>query len=554
MAIRVISLPDGEEVVRATSTDRENLFLLDCDLPDGEYLIHVSADGEELQLPANSGRFVVKPPSVVMEVTYRDASLKVEYELDNLRYGDYSLALFDAHGNTVFKKALNPDDNQVEANVDLLPQWKYTVNIYWNGEVIGDQPLLLGASTIDDPAADDLVVSLPDSASGQDSLGTWLAYLIKQTPEEMTGETLFRLATLQPQMLQQYSGEQLDGLWRPLARISDVNRSTFKPLPTWALMNNALLMMTKEATLYWVYPERIAWRGLAGIGKITLQTPQEGEITAYARWSMKRLFSSRLRVWIPAQDPASAAFSELDELDMWPAYYDRASGKFHGSRAKSMMPGLNKANGTYLVDCAHEYTLVVRNRRADRPLQHVYSSSDSIDRRYTQAIMRQGANGHLHSQYAQDITSAEGYRQATAEWYKQFAGDDATRSQLRALADTKSVSGKLSTFIAKIPQILQKYDESLLSSGLRFIRGMEGQVRTDSGDDMMRLDRHMLALGMILRSYSLQRQPARLEILKRINMKENQLIALLESANRVCPDLLEWALTWSEIFLVHSSA
>ena len=71
---------------------------------------------------------------------------------------------------------------------------------------------------------------------------------------------------------------------------------------------------------------------------------------------------------------------------------------------------------------------------------------------------------------------------------------------------------------------------------------------------MIRLDRHILALGMILRSYSLKRQSARREILTRIKMDNDQLIALLESANRVCPSLLAWALTWSEIFIVHGSS
>lgn len=83
---------------------------------------------------------------------------------------------------------------------------------------------------------------------------------------------------------------------------------------------------------------------------------------------------------------------------------------------------------------------------------------------------------------------------------------------------------------------------------------METQVQTEGADHMIRLDRHMLALGIILRSYSLKRPSARQEIFNRLNMAGDQLKVLLESANRVCPDLLEWALTWSEIFSVHSSA
>ena len=504
VVLRVISLQDGDEVVREESTDRENIFLLDCDLPDGDYVIHVSADGEELQLPPNSGKFVVKPPSVVVEAEYRDASLKVDYELDNLRYGDYSLALFDADENTIIKKVLNPDANQVEANVDLLPQWQYTVNIYWNEETIGSQPLLLGASTIDDPAVDNLAVSSSHSASGQESLGTWLAYLIRQRPEVITGQTLFRLATLQPEMLQQHSSEELGRLWRPLARIADVNRNSFKPIPAWALIGSALLMTTKKATRYWVYPERVAWRGLAGIGKIMLHTPQEGEIIAYARWSIKGTQTSRLRVWMPAHDPANMMFSEFDELDMWPAYYDRLSGTFHGKRTGSIMPGLDRTNGTYLAECAHDYTLVVRNKRADRPLNHVYPPAVAIDREYAQALLRRRAAGQLNSGQVPEITSAAGYRRATSAWHRAYVDDDRRRAHLRALADTKSTAGKLSNFIVIMPLVLRKYDDPLFSGGIRFLKSDGSPSSSTEGTDhMMKLDRHMLALGIILRSYSL---------------------------------------------------
>ena len=553
LVITVINLPDSDEVARTTSTDQENLFLIDCELPDGKYRVCVFADGEELQLPV-PGEFIAKPPSAVIEANHQGDRLSVAYELDNLRHGDYSLAVFDAHGNTVFTDVLDPTDNRFEANVDLLPRSQYTLNIFWNGQALRACPLPFVTRTRSGIAHYDTVLSPSHSASQQDSLDAWLAYLIKQRPEVITGETLFRLATLQPEMLQQYSSEELDRLWRPLARIADVNRNSFKPIPAWALIDSALLMTTKEATLYWVLPERIAWRGLAGIGKIKLHTPQEGEITAYARWSMKRLFSSRLRVWVPDRGPTHGRYSELDELDMWPAYYDRLSGKFHGRRTGSMMPGLDRTKGTYLAECAYDYTLVVRNRRADRPLKHVYSPAVSIDREYTEALLRQRAEGQLNSGQAPEITSAAGYCRATANWHRSYIDDDRHRTQLRALADTINAVGKLSNFDGVMQWVLRKYDEPLFSGGLRFLNAMEAQVPTEGADHMMRLDRHMLALGIILRSYSLKRQSARKAILNRINMAEDELITLLESANRVCPDLLEWALTWSEIFIVHSSA
>jgi hypothetical protein len=553
LVIRVINLPECDEVARTTSTDRERLFLLDCQLPDGQYRICVSADGEELQLP-NSGEFTVKPPSVAIEANHLGDSLSVTYELDNLRLGDYSLAVFDAHSNTVFTDVIDPKDNRFEADVDLLPRSQYSLNIFWNRQALRPSPLPFVSRTRSGVAHFDSVLSPSPSASREQSPSDLISHLMRQRPEAMGGESLFRLATVQPQLWQRYTLEQLEGCWRPLARIANVHRNTFEPLPTWALAKNTHLVETKRNNIYWVYPERIAWRGLTGIGKIKLQTPQEGEIFAYARWSRKGSYTSRLRVWIPAHHPPNEFFSELDELDMWPAYYDRMSGKFHGMRTKAMTPGLNRAKGAYLVDCAHDYTLVVQHRRADLPLQHVYTPTVSIDRKYTQALLRQEIIGELDSRHEAETTSAAGYRQATAAWYRGFVDDDRRRTQLRALADIRNAAGKLSNFIVVAPLLLRNYDEPLFSGGLRFIREMEAQVPSEDCDHMMRLDLHMLALGIILRSYSLRRQSSRLEILKRINMTEDQLKALLESANRVCPDLLEWALTWSEIFIVHSSA
>lgn len=553
LLIKIINLPDCDEIARTASTDQENLFLLDCQLSDGKYRICVFADGEELQLPG-PGEFIVKPPSVDIEANHQGNRLSVKYELDNLRLGNYSLAVFDAHGNTIFRETLDPTDDRFEANVDLLPRAQYMLNIFWNGQSLRASPLPFVTRTRSGIAHYDSVLSPSTSALQEHSPSDLISYLIKQRPEAFAGETLFRLATLQPQMMQQYSLEQLEGCWRPLAQISKAHRNTFEPLPTWALAKNALLVETKRNNIFWVYPERIAWRGLAGIGKIKIKTPQEGEIFAYARWSRKGTYTSRLRIWIPSQVPANEIFSDLDELDMWPAYYERLSGTFHGMRTKAMTPGLNRANDTYLVDCAHDYTLVVQHRRTDRALKHVYSPAVSIDRKYTQALLRQRSVGQRNSGHVPDITSAAGYRWVTAAWYRGFVDDDRQRIHLRALADTRNTAGKLSNFEGVMPWILRKYDEPLFSGGLRFLKGMEAQAPTEDGDHMMQLDRHMLALGIILRSYSLKRQSARLEILNRINMTEDQLKTLLERANRTCPDLLEWALTWSEIFIVHSSA
>ena len=552
LVIKVLYLPDCDEVTRTTSTDRENLFLLHCQLPVGHYRICVIADGEELELPS-LGEFIVKPPSVVMEATIRGDKLNVFYELDNLRLGDYSVAVFDAYGNTIFTEAIDPGGTRFEAGVDLLPRSQYSLNIFWNRQALMPHPLSLVSRTRSGIAHCDSVLTQSHSASNEPSLSDLISHLIRQQPEAIAGETLFRLATLQPHSLQQYTDEQLERCWRPLAQIASAHRNSFEPLPAWALAKNALSVETKRSNIYWLYPERIAWRGLAGIGKIKLKTSRGRELFAYARWSMTGTYTSRLRVWMPAHHPPNDIFSEMGELEMFPAYYDRASGKILPIQTNSLTSGQWKAKGANLVNCAYDYPLVVEHLRTAQPLKHVYSPTVSIDRRYAKALLKKREKDRFDSGYTPEITSAAGYRRATAAWQCSYVDDDRRRTQLRTLANTENAAGKLSEFIDIMLSIWRTYDEPLFGSGLRFLNAMEVQVPTQGRDYMMRLDRHMLALGIILRFYSLNPQSARKEILNRINMTEDQLKELLESANVACPGLLEWALTWSEIFIVHSS-
>lgn len=553
LLIEVISALEGNEVAHTISTDQDNLILLECQLPNGTYSVRVSADGEELQLP-NSGVFQVEPPSVIMEVNYQVERLSVAYEIDNLRLGDYSLSVFDAHENTIFSGAIDPKDARFEANVDLLPRSQYTLNIFWNQQALRPDPVPFVTRTRSGVAHFDSVLSPSRSTAKEPSLSDLISYLITLQPEAIGGAMLFRLATVQPNLLQHYPLERLERCWRPLAQIANTHRNTFEPLPTWALAKNALLIETKSSNIYRLYPERIAWRGLAGIGKIKLKTSRGRDLFAYARWSKTGTYTSRLRVWMPAHHPPNEIFSELDELEMFPAYYDRASGKILGIRTNSLTPGQRKAKGANLVNCACDYPLVIEHLRSAQPLKHVYSPTVSIDRRYAKVHLKQRAKDQFESGYAPEITSAAGYRRATAAWQCSFLDDDRCRAQLRTLANTENAAGKLSEFIDIMPSIWRRYEEPLFSSGVRFLNAMEAQVPSQGRDYMMRLDRHTLALGIILRSYSLKRQSARKEILDRINMTEDQLKELLETANRACPDLLEWALTWSEIFIVHSSA
>jgi len=557
--IQIISNKTQQTILATTVNTLENPILLNCHLLVGTYVIRIFAEDDELEIPSKN-TLSVRAPFIVMEASYDSSNLTVQvsYELDDLRLGDYVLNLLDSNGEIVLSEPIDSADNQFSAIVDLISHARYTAQIRWNDRVIGEALPIFVSGQMSSIAKAPINSTSDTAPLLKDNMETWLHHLIQHPPEKLSQETLFQLATLNPQNLQNYTIEELSGLWKPLARLAEVNRpsywmETYGLLPAWSLLNHAVMMTTNEEQSYWVYPEKILLHGTMGIGKIILDTPQEGKIGGYARWSMRNMFSSRLHVWIPQIDPQKSAYSDLDELDMYPAYYDRLSGKFHGARRSAMIPGFNQEKGTYLVDCVHNYTLLVRINRTSQPLLHMNTSLLSFDRNYTQSILRQQDDLQTKSQNKKKITTAAGYRYATVEWVENYIENKEAKKQLKALVDTADIAGKLSLLLKKIPNILQLSNTTLLIGALRFLKGMEEQVTTQDEHSLMRLDCHMLALAIILRAYSLETQSTKQAILNSIEIDEIELMHLLADANHACPTLLEWALTWSEIFITHGS-
>ena len=138
------------------------------------------------------------------------------------------------------------------------------------------------------------------------------------------------------------------------------------------------------------------------------------------------------------------------------------------------------------------------------------------------------------------MISAAGYRSVHNEW-KQCLNAGGFR--LQSFVSLQNWASSLVTFFNEV-------DDSRLRM---LLHEMVIEINGDNANELIRLDRHMIALAMILRSYSLTQQSTRLAILKDTDVDKDQLMNLLESANRICPSLLEWALTWSEFFIVRSS-
>lgn len=139
------------------------------------------------------------------------------------------------------------------------------------------------------------------------------------------------------------------------------------------------------------------------------------------------------------------------------------------------------------------------------------------------------------------MISADGYRSVHNEWKQRL---HAGGVRLQSFVSVQSWANSLFAFFKQVDD----------SRARMLLHEMSAEIHRDVANELIRLDRLIIALAMVLRTYSLTQQSARLAIIKDSDVDRDQLMNLLESANRICPSLLEWALTWSELFIVRSTS
>ena len=143
--------------------------------------------------------------------------------------------------------------------------------------------------------------------------------------------------------------------------------------------------------------------------------------------------------------------------------------------------------------------------------------------------------------YESVMISPDGYRSVQNEWKQHL---HAGGIRLQSLVSVPN-------WVSGLFEFFKQVDDSRVRM---LLHEMKVEIHHDAANDLVRLDRFMIALATALRSYSLPQQSTRLTIIGDIDVDRDQLMNLLESANRICPSLLAWALTWSEVFIVRSAS
>lgn len=504
--------------------------------PHTHVSINIRAAGSEWEL----FEYVRKPDFSLRYVTYEaeQERLMIKAEVGHVCEGNFQLQLLDPNA-TMEPPWTIGNFRRLESSLTfklpsrLLPG-DYRVQILSDGE-----PLDLN------PAVSDFRVEVEPQVGLRDDFLTVLTW----SGPDIQRQFLSDKVTVESNLVQ-----RLAAINRPDEWIQQ-----YGLLPAWAVVSSPLILTTREHRVQLrVYPEVASHKGRAGKGYVKLDLGDNAPTKAYATWEQREeaqnvLFSSQLKIMIPPHE-VQGPFSELDELDLWPAYQCSLCGKIVGSRSGTyfkLSPSLLNEHMHYrkyqdkrerFRDIVYAYDLHVSvEALAGKSLSYVFPPHKVFDTHYLLSKLQKTSTERPAQEVSSPI-SVEAYRRAVDEWlYNYHTG---YRSSIERLAEQWHES-----FDRLEEKRHSISSEPMLAAANRLLDAVTAE--RSSGDQIIWLDRNMIMLALILRSFTLTRQ-TRERLLHSANLTQSDLRQMLELALRVCPLLLEWAITWVELFRVHA--
>ncbi len=485
--------------------------------------------------------YVRRPCIQVERVTY-DADQKLlmlESQVGHVREGDFRLQLLDPHA-LMEDPLIIADFQRLEPSLafecELIPR-DYCVQLLSSGVPLDIEPAVVSFSVTDQFEPIQVGPSVDDP----------LSILVKP------GSTF-----------QQLASDEVGGVSALVQRLAAINRPNewvqhYGLLPAWAVLSHPLTLTTREHRVaLWAYPEVASHRGQAGKGYLDLSLEGDTPTRVYATWEpltvAESILYSRLRIMIPTHE-VSGPFSTLDELDLWPAYQCSLCGRIVGSRSGTYLklsPSTLNAHGhrkryrdkrERFRDIVYGYELHVSVMPMKHtPLPYVFSPLQKIDTQYLLGKLKTSIEILLPT--PDHPISVDAYRHAVAQWLgnyltgyreplERLVGDRKWREGFDRLEKSRHDTGT-EPMLAATNRLLDVITEA---------RSSENQ--------MIWLDRNMILLALLLRS--LASSPRTHEELRlRAGFTDGDLRTMLALALQVCPLLLEWAITWVELFRVHA--
>jgi hypothetical protein len=500
--------------------------------------VNLSAGEDEWKL----FEYVRKPDVKVRHIRYdADAKqLSLDCQMGHVRVGEFRLQLVDSEApdeDPVFEQYFRQFENSLRFRCELKPR-EYRIRLFSKDEQLELEPsvalLTVGGQT-------------PSIQIG---------------PQTSHQFDILMLSGSAYQNMLSYRDDPLSLIIRQLAEINKPSTwiQTYGLLPAWIVTRHPLMLTTREHRVELsVYPEVAAHRGRAGKGYVDLKLEGNTQTRVYATWeplamAANALYSSQLRLMIPTSE-VSGSFSSLDEYDLWPAYQCSQCGRIVGSRSGNYLKlspstlNMHQHGRKYqdkrerFRDIVYDYDVHVSVASLKRErLTYVFSPRQVTDSAYLLENLRKPTT-RLISDATPGFITPDAHRRAITEWIGRY--HTGYRKTLETLVeDVRWRRGfeqleHSRSRIAGIP---------VVAATNRLLDTMRGRP---SHDMLVSLDRNMILLALCLRTSASALQ-AHEELKRAAGFTGADLHQMVSLALESCPQLLQWAISWVELFRVHA--
>ncbi|NMC84200.1 MAG: hypothetical protein GYA58_02830 [Anaerolineaceae bacterium] len=319
-------------------------------------------------------------------------------------------------------------------------------------------------------------------------------------------------------------------------------------LPSWAVLNYPLRFITKtHRKMLHVFPERVAYGGRAGMGYIELKL-EENKMRVSASWKMSKDPEYSLLWMGVSQTTDVKRFSELNQLDLWPAYQCVDCGTIVASRDGSYLklpPSIIRSHlhekdrnlkeqFTDTVYDGHIEVNIVQYK--DRLLLHTYCAKEVVFKNYLQLLI-EGKTRPINRSLEQPINlyTNHDYGLAVSELFEHI--------QHPAVP-------KLREYSSDLDQLDQYFDDEKFN--IPAFNAMQRLMQyTRESPTPLNIPGDVLSLSMVLRLKA-NHPVAYRNLLSRLGISEKKLGDFVECVAQVCPKLLEWSVAWAELFYIHA--
>ncbi len=372
---------------------------------------------------------------------------------------------------------------------------------------------------------------------------------------------LYQLATLPGMVYTSLHETLLERLWPPLVYVALAQdivewEACFGLLPAWAVLREAIRLIPRrnEHAALSVFPERALSRGRQGAGYVLMsfRTSGAGNKVYIRWWPDEKKDITLVKLGIPDR-PESRCYADIDEQDIWPVYQCAQCGGFatyqeiheHNSRGPVPQFHMHGQQKYHFIDTLNCNPMTARlENEPGKLLRYTAEPSESVDR----SIVSSFSKGHRVASQSSDSCpiSVQFYRHAMWKWMERYQAQPDTRDKLdRLMADSRLRKG------------LDHVRRQLLNSGHTYAASHAATARLLAvlGFDAAgpRIDTYVVLLAFLLRQLAYRPEHITSQ-LSESGLGEREVINTLGTLNAICPELLLWALTWSEHFYVHAAS